>query len=307
MNLHFIGIGGSAMHDLAIALQNKGYQISGSDNSIDGSSELVLEKHQLFPKESGWFPEKITTNLDAVILGMKAKTDNPELKRAQELGIKIYSFPEFMFELSRDKTRVVIAGSHGKTTLTAMVLHVMKYHGKEVDYMLETPVSGFENTLNLTEENDFIVIEGDESSASAIDRRPKFHLYQPNIALLSGIAREHIDDFSASGNYVEQFQIFINSIVNGGILVYNEEDEKLKELAEKTENPIRKHPYSSPEYHIEDDTFILDTPEGEMPLEFSRADNMNNLGGAKWICQHMGIDEDDFYEAIIDFQDAVKN
>lgn len=306
MNLHFIGIGGSAMHELAIALQNKGYQISGSDDVIDGPSKLTLEKHQLFPKELGWFPEKINTNLEAVILGSQVKPDNPELKRAEELGIKSYSFPEFIFELSRDKTRVVIAGSHGKTTITAMVLHVMKYHGKEVDYMLETPISGFENTLNFTEENDFIVIEGDESFASAIDRRPKFYLYQPNIALLSGITREHNDDFSTSESYLEQFQIFITSIVNGGILVYNEEDEKVRELAENTENPIRKHPYSTPEYHIEDDIFILDTPEGEMPLEFSKADNMSNLAGAKWICQHMGIDEDDFYESIIDFQDVVK-
>lgn len=306
MNLHFIGIGGSAMHKLAIALQNKGYQISGSDDAISGSSKILLEKHQLYPKELGWFPEKINTTLDAVILGRQAKTDNPELKRAEELGLKIYSFSEFLFEVSRDKTRVVIAGSRGKTTITAMVLHVMQYHGKEVDYMLEASVSGFENTLNLTEANDFILIEGDESFASVVDRRPKFHLYQPNIALLSGISNENNDDFSTPKNYVEQFQIFITSIVNGGILVYNEEDEKVKELAENTENPIRKHPYSTPEYHIEDDTFILDTPEGEMPLEFSGADNMNNLAGAKWICQHMGIDEDDFYEAIIDFQNAVR-
>ncbi len=306
MNLHFIGIGESAMQNLAIALQNKGYQISGSDYVIDLPSKITLEKDQLYPKESGWFQEKINSNLDAVVLGMEPKMDNPELKRAQELGTKIYSFAEFMFELTRDKTRVVISGSQGNTTITAMILHVMKYHNKEVDYMLQTPVSGFENTLHLTKENDFIVIEGDESSASAIDHRPKFHLYQPNIALLSGIDKEQTNNFPTLEDYVEQFQIFITSIVNGGILVYNQEDEKVKELAENTENPIRKHPYSTPEYHIEDDTFILDTPEGEMPLEFSGAENMNNLAGAKWICQHMGIDEDDFYEAIIDFQDAVK-
>ena len=302
MNLHFIGIGESAMHNLAIALQNKGYQITGSDDDISEHAKQFLEKHNLFPKEIGWFPEKINAKLDAVILGIQPKNDNPELKRAEELGLKIYSVAEFLYEISREKTRVVIAGSKGRSTLTAMVLHVMNYHGKKVDYMIEMPFSGFENTLNLTQENDFIVIEGDEFSASATDLRPKFHLYKPNIALLSGIAGEHLDNFSTSESYQEQFQIFITSIVNGGILVYNEEDEELKELAENTENPIRKHPYSTPEYHMEDDTFILDTPEGEMPLEISGEANVNNIAGAKWICQHMGIDEDDFYEAIIDFK-----
>ncbi|WP_081208797.1 Mur ligase family protein [Salegentibacter sediminis] len=306
MNLHFIAIGGSAMHKLAIALQNIGYQINGSDDAISGPSKMALEKHQLYPKELGWFPEKIDTNLDAVVLGEKVQADNPELKLAEELGLNIYSYSQLLFEVTRDKTRVVIAGSQSKNTLTAMVHHVMQYHGKEVDYMLETQVSGFDNTLNLTKENDFIVIEGDETFVSSIDHRPKFHLYQPNIALLSGIARENINDFSTLENYVDQFKVFINSIVNGGILVYNEADEKVKELAENTENPIRKHPYSIPEYHIEDDTFILDTPEGEMPLEISGEHNMNNLAGAKWICQHMGIDEDDFYEAIIDFKAAVR-
>ncbi|WP_372918063.1 Mur ligase family protein, partial [Salegentibacter sp.] len=302
MNLHFVAIGEIAMHNLAIALQNQGHQINGSDDGVSDLTKQALEKHNLFPEELGWFPEKITVQLDAVILGMHTKKDNPELKRAEELGLKIYSVPEFLFKMSREKTRVVIAGSHGKTILTAMVLHVMKYHGKEVDYMLETPVTGFENTFNLTEENDFMVIEGDGSFASAIDHRPKFHLYQPNIALLTGVTRDNNVDLPTSDNYFEQFEIFIDSIVNGGILVYNEEDEKLKELAENTENPIRKHPYSTPEYHVEDETFILDTPEGEMPLEISGAQNMNNLAGAKWICQHMGIDEDDFYEAIIDFK-----
>ncbi|HSP12472.1 MAG TPA: Mur ligase domain-containing protein [Salegentibacter sp.] len=303
MNLHFIAIGIGAMQSLAIALQKKRYQISGSDDVIEGPSKIALEKHNLYPEELGWFPEKITPDLDAVILGMHLKKDNPELKRAQELGLKIYSVPEYLYEAAQNKTRVVIAGNQGKTIITAMVLHVMKYHGKEVDYMMETHMPGLENSLNLTEENDFIVIEGDDSFASVIDDRPKFHLYQPNIALLSGITLERTN---VSLTYLEHFQIFINSIVNGGILVYNEEDEQVKDLAENTENPIRKHPYSTPEYHVEDDTFILDTPEGEMPLEISGASNMNNLAGAKWICQHMGIDEDDFYEAIIDFQDAVK-
>ncbi|MGY5848994.1 Mur ligase domain-containing protein [Salegentibacter sp. F14] len=298
MNVHFVAIGESAMQSLAIALQNKGYQINGSDEDISDPSEIALRAHELYPQALGWFPEKITTQLDAVILGREVGDDNPEYKRAKELGLEIYSVAEFIFEMSRETTRVVIAGSQGRSVITAMVLHVMNYHGKRVDFMLETPISGFQETINLNQESDFIVIEGDESSVSAFDSRPKFHLYQPNIALLSGIGWDNAPEQDTVG----QSQVFIDSIVNGGILVYNEEDKNLPEMAEKTENPIRKHPYSSPEYHVVDKTFILDTPEGEMPLEISGPQNINNLAGAKWICQHMGIDEDDFYEAIIDFK-----
>jgi UDP-N-acetylmuramate--alanine ligase/UDP-N-acetylmuramate: L-alanyl-gamma-D-glutamyl-meso-diaminopimelate ligase len=304
MKLHFIAIGGSAMHSLALALQKKGNNISGSDDAIYEPSKSALEKQALLPENFGWFPEKITKDLDAVVLGMHAKKDNLELKKAQELGLKIYSYPEFLFELSREKTRVVIGGSHGKTTITAMILHVMQYHGKEIDYMLGAPVRGIENTINLSDENDFMLIEGDEYPASAIDLRPKFHLYQPNIALLSGIAWDHINVFPTFENYVEQFQIFIKSIIKGGILVYNEEDETLKQLAENTENQIRKHPYFTPEYHVEDGETILETSEGDMPLEIFGKHNMNNLAGAKWICQHMGVDEDDFYEAMMEFEGA---
>lgn len=306
MKLHFIAIGGSAMHALAIALQDKNYEITGSDDAIYGASRNALEKHDLLPEEMGWFPEKITEELDAVILGMHARIDNPELARAQQLGVKVYSYPEFIFEQSKNKTRVVIGGSHGKTTITSMILHVMKYHGKEIDFMVGAPLAGFENMVYLTEENDFILIEGDEYLSSAIDRRPKFHLYQPNIALLSGIAWDHINVFPTYENYVEQFEKFVESIVNGGILVYNEEDEAVKKIAEETANPIRKHPYVTPEYHLEGEMTILDTPEGDMPLEVFGKHNLNNLAGAKWICQHMGIDEADFYEAISTFKGAAK-
>lgn len=306
MKLHFIAIGGSAMHALAIALQEKGYEISGSDDAIYGASKLALEKRGLLPSEFGWFPERITEDLDGVILGMHAREDNPELQKARQIGVKIYSYPEFLYEQSKDKTRVVIAGSHGKTTITSMILHVMKYHGKEVDFMVGAPLEGFSNMLHLTDENDFMVIEGDEYLSSAIDRRPKFHLYEPNIALLSGIAWDHINVFPTYEDYVKQFEIFVASIVNGGILVYNEEDSEVKQIAEETSNPIRKHPYSTPDYHVEDEMTILDTPEGEMPLEIFGKHNLNNLAGAKWICQHMGIDEDDFYEAISTFRGASK-
>jgi len=211
-----------------------------------------------------------------------------------------------LFEQSKHKTRVVIGGSHGKTSITSMVLHVMNYHEKEVDYMVGAALEGLGNPVHITEENDFIVIEGDEYLSSALDRRPKFHLYQPNIALLSGIAWDHINVFPTYENYVEQFKIFIESIVNGGILVYNEEDAEVKNLAEETENPIRKHPYHTPEYHTEGNSTILDVPEGELPLGIFGKHNLNNLAGAKWICQHMGVDEDDFYEAIATFNGASK-
>jgi len=306
MNIHFIAIGGSAMHNLALALHEKGYTITGSDDAIFEPSKTRLDKNGLLPGEFGWFPEKITSNLDAVILGMHAKPDNPELKKAQELGVKIYSYPEFLYEQSKDKTRVVIGGSHGKTTITSMILHVLNYHNIDVDYMVGAQLEGFETMVHLTSDNEFIVLEGDEYLSSPIDMRPKFHLYKPNIALLSGIAWDHINVFPTFENYVEQFSIFTNSITNGGILVYNEEDPILKEVVESTENPIKKYPYETPLYRIEDGTTIIDTPEGELPLEIFGKHNLQNMEGAKWICLHMGVNEDDFYEAIVSFKGASK-
>lgn len=306
MRTHFIAIGGSAMHNLALALHNKGYHVTGSDDAIFEPSKTRLEKKGLLPIEFGWFPEKITTAIDSVILGMHAKSDNPELLKAQELGLKIYSYPEFLYEQSKNKTRVVIGGSHGKTTITSMILHVMHYHGIEVDYMVGAQLEGFDTMVHLTEENDFIVLEGDEYLSSPMDRRPKFHLYQPNIALISGIAWDHINVFPTYDNYVEQFEIFINKITNGGILVYNEDDAEVKRVAEKASNPIRKLPYSTPQYSVENGVTLLETPEGAMPIEVFGAHNLNNLAGAKWICQNMGVDEADFYEAIASFKGASK-
>jgi len=306
MKLHFIAIGGSAMHNLALAMYHKGYQATGSDDAIFEPSKTRLEKKGLLPQELGWFPDKTTSDIDAVILGMHAKEDNPELLKAKELGLKIYSYPEFLYEQSKNKTRVVIGGSHGKTTITSMILHVMKYHNIEVDYMVGAQLEGFDTMVHLTKENDFIVLEGDEYLSSPIDRRPKFHLYKPNIALLSGIAWDHINVFPTYENYLKQFEIFINRITNGGILVYNEEDNDLKILVENTTNPIRKIPYETPEYTVEKGTTFLTTPEGNMPIEVFGKHNLNNLMGAKWICQNMGVDEADFYEAIASFKGASK-
>ncbi|WP_300485396.1 Mur ligase family protein [Flavobacterium sp.] len=306
MRTHFIAIGGSAMHNLALALHSKGYKVTGSDDAIFEPSKTRLKNKGLLPEEMGWFPEKITSDIEAVILGMHAKADNPELLKAQELGLKIYSYPEFLYEQSKDKTRVVIGGSHGKTTITSMILHVMHYHNIDVDYMVGAQLEGFDTMVHLTTDNDFIVLEGDEYLSSPMDPRPKFHLYQPNIALISGIAWDHINVFPTYENYVEQFSIFIRKITNGGILVYNENDPEVKRVAEEATNPIRKIPYHTPEYTVEDGTTLLATPEGPMPIEVFGAHNLNNLAGAKWICQNMGVDEADFYEAIASFKGASK-
>lgn len=306
MRVHFIAIGGAAMHNLALALHEKGYHVTGSDDAIFEPSKSRLEKKGLLPNELGWFPERITIDLDAVILGMHAKKDNAELLRAQELGVKIYSYPEFLYEQSKDKTRVVIGGSHGKTTITSMILHVMNYHDVKVDYMVGAQLEGFDTMVHLTEENEFIVLEGDEYLTSPIDLRPKFHLYQPNIALLSGIAWDHINVFPTFENYVDQFRIFTNLITKGGILVYNEEDPTVKQVAEECENQIRKIAYQTPEYSVENGTTLLETPDGAMPIEVFGAHNLNNLAGAKWICQCMGVDEAEFYEAIATFKGASK-
>ncbi|OIQ21943.1 Mur ligase domain-containing protein [Lacinutrix sp. MedPE-SW] len=306
MNVHFIAIGGSAMHNLALALHNKGYQVTGSDDTIFEPSKSRLEAKGLLPENFGWFPEKVTSNLDAIVLGMHAKADNPELLKAQDLGLKIYSYPEFLYEQSKHKTRVVIGGSHGKTTITSMILHVMHYHDRDVDYMVGAQLEGFDVMVKLTKDNDFIVLEGDEYLSSPIDRRPKFHLYKPNIALLSGIAWDHINVFPTYKNYVEQFKIFVDSIVQGGSINYNEEDAEVKKVVEASENPIRKIAYQTPEYTVENGETLLETPEGPLPIEIFGQHNLNNLAGAKWICQHMGIDEDDFYEAISSFSGASK-
>ena len=306
MKIHFIAIGGSAMHNLAIALHNKGYQVTGSDDTIHDPSKSRLEKKGLLPKEFGWFPEKITEQLDVIILGMHAKKDNPELLQAQDMGLKIYSYPEFLYEQSKDKTRVVIGGSHGKTTITSMILHVLDYNDMEVDYMVGAQLEGFETMVHLTKENEFMVLEGDEYLSSPIDRRPKFHLYKPNIALLSGIAWDHINVFPTFEGYVNQFRIFTDSLTDGGIMVYNEEDAILKEVVESSTHSIKKYEYSTPVYQIDDGVTYIDTPDGLMPLEIFGDHNLQNLAGAKWVCQHMGIDEEDFYEAIASFKGASK-
>lgn len=293
------------MHNLAIALHQKGEVVTGSDDTIFDPSKSRLEKYGLLPPEFGWFPDKLKT-VDVVILGMHAKSDNPELAMAKKLGLKIYSYPEFLYEQSKDKTRVVIGGSHGKTSITAMILHVLNYHDIEVDYMVGAQLDGFETMVHLTSENEFIVLEGDEYLSSPIDMRPKFHLYKPNIALISGIAWDHINVFPTFENYMEQFSIFVDSIINGGTLVYCTEDGHVKEVSERSKNAIKKYPYALPEYENIDGTTFVNTPEGMLPLDIFGEHNLQNMEGAKAICQHMGVDESLFFEAIGSFKGANK-
>lgn len=306
MRIHFIAIGGSAMHNLALALNQKGENVTGSDDEIFEPSKSRLKAKGLLPENVGWFPEKITSDVDAVILGMHAKADNPELLKAKELGLKIFSYPEFLYEQSKNKIRVVIGGSHGKTTITSMILHVMNYHGKDVDYMVGAQLEGFDTMVKITHDNEFMVIEGDEYLSSPIDRRPKFHLYKPNIALLSGIAWDHINVFPTYENYVEQFEIFLNEITADGVIVYNEEDAEVKRVVEATTNTIKKYPYKTPDYKVQGGTTILNTSEGSLAVEIFGKHNLNNLAGARGVCQLMGIDAKGFYEAIATFKGASK-
>jgi UDP-N-acetylmuramate: L-alanyl-gamma-D-glutamyl-meso-diaminopimelate ligase len=306
MRLHFISIGGSAMHSLALEMKRMGNEITGSDDAIFNPSKAKLKAAEILPETLGWFPEKITNKIDVVILGMHAKINNPELLKAQSLKLKIQSYPEFLAEISQEKTRVVIAGSHGKTTITAMILHVLNYHDISTDFMLGAPVSAVTETLFVSEENDFILLEGDEYLSSAIDLQPKFLWYQPEIALISGIAWDHINVFPTFETYVSQFEKFIFSIREGGVLLYNQEDLVLKDLVENSPHAVKKIPYIAPIHHIENGITFLDTSEGSLPLSVFGEHNLMNLSGAQWISQLMGLDAVEFYEAIPSFTGAAK-
>ena len=294
------------MHSLAIALKNNGHEVTGSDDAIFDPSLTQLQKAEICPDQMGWYPEKINKELDAVIIGMHAKKDNLELLATQNMGLPLFSYPEFIAHYSRNKTRVVIGGSHGKTTISAMVLHVLNYHQKSVDYLIGAQLEGFGNSVHLSDNNDFIILEGDEYLSSPIDLRPKFHHYKPQIALISGIAWDHVNVFKTEAEYNLQFEIFIESITPGGVLVFNEEDDTLRKLAEDTHNTIRKEPYSVLEHSISEGVTYLETDEGLIPIEIFGKHNLSNLSGAKWICQLMGVDEDDFFQAISTFRGASK-
>lgn len=306
MNIHFIAIGGSAMHNLALALHEKGDTITGSDDVIFEPSKSRLKAKGLLSEEEGWFPEKITSGLDAVIVGMHAKADNTELLKAKELGLKIYSYPEYLYEASKNKIRVVIGGSHGKTTITSMILHVMNFYEKDVDFMVGAQLEGFDTMVKITGQSKYMVIEGDEYLSSPIDRRPKFHLYKPNIALLSGIAWDHINVFPTFESYVEQFEIFLNKIEDGGRVIYNEEDKEVNRLILNSELNLEKIPYHTPEFRVENGITSIKTDEGIIAVEIFGKHNLNNLEGARKVCEKMGVSASDFYKAIASFKGASK-
>ena len=304
MKVHFIAIGGSAMHNLALALHHKGFEVSGSDDEIFEPSRSRLENAGLLPSKVGWDPNKISQELDYIVLGMHARKDNPELLRAQELGLQVYSYPEFLYEQSKDKTRVVIAGSHGKTSITAMVLHVLNYHNRACDYMLGAQLEGFETMVKITDDSEFILLEGDEYLSSPIDLRPKFLHYKPNICLISGIAWDHVNVFPKFEDYLKQFELLIDAMEPGGAVVYNTNDDELRNLVENSTHEIKKFPYAYPNYEINDGIVSLISDEGPIPLSIFGKHNMNNLEGARWICNQMGISDEEFYEAIPGFKGA---
>ena len=294
------------MHNLAIALHLKEYHVTGSDDYIFEPSKSRLDKYGLLPDSFGWDSSRITNDIDFVILGMHAKVENIELIEAQNKKLKIVSYPEFIYEMSKNKTRVVIGGSHGKTSITAMVLHVLNDNGKKVDFMVGAQLEGFETMVHLTDENDFILLEGDEYLSSPIDRRPKFHLYKPNIALLSGISWDHINVFPTKEIYLKQFELFLETIVSGGVLVYNKLDKKVNQITENCTRSIRKLEYSMPDYFIDNDISFLKTNEGDLPLKIFGEHNLSNLVGAKLICQLMGVYEEEFNHSITSFKGADK-
>ncbi len=304
MRIHFIAIGGSAMHNLAIALHKKGYQISGSDDVIFEPAKSRLDKYGLLPAEMGWEESRIAADLDAVILGMHARIDNPELLKAQEIGVKIYSYPEYIYEQSKNKLRVVIGGSHGKTTITSMILHVLNYYSRDFDYLVGAQLAGFETMVKVTEEAPVMIIEGDEYLSSPIDRRPKFHLYKANVAVISGIAWDHINVFPTYADYTLQFDKFIDTIEENGTLIYCEADADLSEIVSKSAAKTNTIAYAIPAHEIINGiTYLL--PE-KTALKVFGDHNLMNLNAAKEVCKTLDISADDFDKAIATFTGAAK-
>jgi len=306
MRLHFIAIGGAVMHNLAITLHKKGYVITGSDDEIFEPSRSRLALHGLLPEKDGWDPLRITGDIDTLILGMHAKSDNPELIKAHELGIKIMSFPEYLYEQTKNKKRIVVAGSHGKTTTTAMIMHVFKFLGIKFDYMVGSLIDGYETMVGLSDESKIAVLEGDEYLTSTLDKRPKFHLYMPDIAVLNGIAWDHINVFPTFETYLEQFRIFVEKISEGGSLIYFDGDAEVKKIALASRNDIRKIPYNVHGYFQNKTGFYAATHNRVVAVKIFGEHNMQNLSAAREACFEAGVTEDDFYKAINSFQGTSK-
>ncbi len=304
MRVHFIAVGGAVMHNLAVALHKKGYHVTGSDDEIFEPARSVLASYGLLPPSQGWHPERITSETDSVILGMHARADNPELRKALELGLKIMSFPEYIYDQTKNKKRIVVAGSHGKTTITGMIMHVFRKTGMKFDYMMGSRISGFDTMVSLSDDSVVAVLEGDEYLTSALDKRPKFHIYMPDTAILNGIAWDHMNVFPEYGNYVEQFRIFAGMISDGGTLIYFEDDPEVKRIALSAGSNIKKTPYRVHGYFQNRSGFFGATHNRVIPLKIFGEHNMQNLSAAKEACVASGISEDDFYDAISDFEGA---
>lgn len=306
MKIHFIAIGGSVMHQLAISLRKKGYIVSGSDDEIFEPAQSNLESENLLPTKLGWHPEKIKNDLNAIILGMHAKQDNPELQRALDLGIPVYSFPEYIFKESTDKKRVAIGGSHGKTTITSMVMHVLKHSEMDFDYLVGARLDGFEQSVKISHAP-IIVCEADEYPASTIEKRPKFHFLFPHIAVISGIAWDHINVFPTFEGYCKQFSIFIDKIQSGGVLIYNMNDDILRKIVTSTErDDIRFIPYGIPDHKIRNGITYLQKGEDSKALEVFGDHNLMNIEAAFRVCVELGVDSKDFMNAISNFKGAAK-
>ena len=304
--VHFIAIGGSAMHNLAIALSRKGYLVTGSDDEIFEPSASRLKNQGIYPKKIGWNENNITSDLQAVILGMHARNDNPELIKAKELGIPIYSYPEYLYQQSLNKKRIVIGGSHGKTTITSMILHVVSKLNLDVDYMVGAQLDGYDCMVKLTESASYMILEGDEYLSSPIDKRPKFHLYKPHAALISGIAWDHINVFPTFENYVEQFKIFCECIEPNGTLVYNTEDVEVRKLGEEFTDKLNCESYQTPNYKVNANGTDVEYDGNWYSLHIFGAHNLQNLIGAMTLSKEIGITPDQFLTAMSDFKGAGK-
>jgi UDP-N-acetylmuramate: L-alanyl-gamma-D-glutamyl-meso-diaminopimelate ligase len=306
MKVHFIAVGGAVMHNLAISLHKKGYKVTGSDDEIFEPSRSRLASYGLLPQKDGWDINRIVPDLDVVILGMHAKSDNPELARAKELGIRIMSFPEYIYDQTKNKKRIVVAGSHGKTTTTAMIMHVLKHSGKKFDYMVGSSIEGYETMVGLFDDSDIAVLEGDEYLTSPIDRRPKFHLYKPDLAIINGIAWDHMNVFPTYENYFKQFKIFVGTITPGGTLIYFEGDPEVRKVAEFCAEGIKKIPFKTHGYFRNKTGFFAATHNRMVEMKIFGEHNMQNLAAAREACYEAGISEEEFYSAITSFEGTSK-
>lgn len=294
------------MHNLAIALSRKGHQVTGSDDEIFEPSKSRLKEHGLFPDQVGWRAENISGDLDAVIVGMHARQDNPELLKARKLNIPTLSFPEFLYDFTKNKKRIVIGGSHGKTTITSMVMHVLKYAGIPFDYLVGAKLDGFDVMVGLDDSSRIAVFEGDEYLTSPLDPRPKFHLYKPHIALISGIAWDHCNVFPTWEIYVEQFRKFVDLIESGGILVANANDKVLEQIINSAEKDISIIRYALPDHHVRNGITYVNYNGVQYPLKVFGQHNLENIAGAREVCKCIGVNEQIFHKAMMSFLGAAK-